>query len=360
MPDSTLQGSILFIVLFDVSEEIDLGKVGTLLGRKPAERSFKHTAPDYLRLERAPLIDDLELASASVPSGMKARIRFYDYGVIVVVFELPFRESWTGLVSVASQSHLTSILETSAEELARKRLADVSGAVTAPYDRWLKEDYTIFHVRPDDPSVAADRLIEEHREEIVQIVRGENRNLSKQECDEVLRSSISYYPYDFAVIGWNAAFVYDTDEGAQTTIQVLEYANTQLLELRHYDELLSRELAGEHRRLKHRQGILAGWRRRREALQLEATTVEITELVERVDNAIKFLSDMFAARLYRLAASKVGVQDYKQLVNQKLQTAENLSGFLTELFHQERGFLLEFLVVIILLIELVFLFRGRG
>src|SRR5262249_41042141 len=159
------------------------------------------------------------------------------------------------------------------------------------------------------------QLVEERGENIVQIVRGEQQPLSKQECDEVLRSSISYYPNDLAVIGWNAAFVYDSDDGAQTTVQVLEYANTQLLELRHYDELLSRDLTGQYRRLK-RRGLLAGWRRRRAALQLEAVTVEITELVERVDNAIKFFSDMFSARLYRLAASKVGVQDYKQLVNQ--------------------------------------------
>jgi len=359
MSGDELQGSILFFVMFDVSEEIDLGNLGTLLGRKPGERSFKHSAPEYLRLQRVPLIDDLELSNTSLPAGMKARISFYDYGVIVVLFELPFQRNWQGLVVMASQTALASALEASAEDMVRKRLANVAAAIVGPYERWLREDYTIFHVRPSDPQYSAKQLLDEHGENIVQMVRGEQQALSKQECDEVLRSSISYYPNDLAVIGWNAAFVYDTDEGAQTTIQVLEYANTQLLELRHYDELLSRDLTGQYRRLKQR-GLLAGWRRRRAALQLEAVTVEITELVERVDNAIKFFSDMFAARLYRLAASKVGVQDYKQLVNQKLQTAENLSGFLTEMFHQERGFLLEFLVVIILLIELVYLFEGKG
>ncbi len=44
-----------------------------------------------------------------------------------------------------------------------------------------------------------------------------------------------------------------------------------------------------------------------EAMRLNGTTVEVTELVERADNAIKFVSDMFSARLYRLAAAKVGV-----------------------------------------------------
>lgn len=53
--------------------------------------------------------------------------------------------------------------------------------------------------------------------------------------------------------------------------------------------------------------------------------------------AIKFVSDMFLARLYRLAASKVGVPDFKNLVNEKLKTAEGLHHFLIEEFHQSRG-----------------------
>jgi hypothetical protein len=92
---------------------------------------------------------------------------------------------------------------------------------------------------------------------------------------------------------------------------------------------------------------------------LQAVAVDITELVERADNAIKFLSDMFSARLYRLAASKVGVQDYKRLVNQKLRTAEALYEFLSKQFHEGRGFVLELMVVVILVIELIFLFRGK-
>jgi hypothetical protein len=68
---------------------------------------------------------------------------------------------------------------------------------------------------------------------------------------------------------------------------------------------------------------------------------------------------MFSARLYRIAAAKVGVPDYKDLVNQKLETARGLYGFMVEQFQQSRAFVLELMVVVILLIELVFLFRGK-
>ena len=68
---------------------------------------------------------------------------------------------------------------------------------------------------------------------------------------------------------------------------------------------------------------------------------------------------MFAARMYRLAAGKVGVPDYKDLVARKLRTAEDLYQDMVEQFNQSRAFFLEATVVLILLIELFFLFKGK-
>jgi hypothetical protein len=194
---------------------------------------------------------------------------------------------------------------------------------------------------------------------IAQIVRGENAQLSDGERNEILQSRISYYPNDLAVIGWNAAFLYDTPAGADTAIQLLEYANSQLLEFRHYDDLLTRELESVYAGLDKGTGTLARWRLAREATKLHTVLLDVNELTEHADNAIKFLSDMFSARLYKLAASKVGVPDYKDLVTQKVTTAEELYRFMVDQFNQSRAFFLELTVVVILVIELVWLFRGK-
>jgi len=68
---------------------------------------------------------------------------------------------------------------------------------------------------------------------------------------------------------------------------------------------------------------------------------------------------MFSARLYKLAALKVGVPDYKDLVQEKLRTAEELYRFMVDEFNQSRAFVLELLVVVILIIELIYFFRGK-
>jgi hypothetical protein len=283
-----------------------------------------------------------------------------------VVYQLSFAGNWESLIDLASRWVWGVDFAAHIEPIVRERLNRVPDAMVKPYQRWLSEDYFIFHVRDNghvrvkgDAATAVD-LTRDHGLEIAQIVRGDRLALSAGECTEVLQSRISYYENDLAVIGWNAAFLYDSDTGAETAIQLLEYANSQLLEFRHYDELLTGILDNVYDTLEHKNGLLVRWRMARRATRLHTVLLDIAELTERADNSIKFLSDMFAARLYRLAAGKVGVPDYKTLVAQKLKTAEDLYHDMVDQFNQARGFFLETIVVLILLIELVYLFKGKG
>ena len=84
--------------------------------------------------------------------------------------------------------------------------------------------------------------------------------LSDAERQEVLQSSISYSRTDLLVVGWTGALVYGNTEVAEMTIQVLEYANTQLLEFRHYDGLLTHLLEGVYRSLERKGGVIDAWR----------------------------------------------------------------------------------------------------
>jgi hypothetical protein len=357
---SEIRGSVQALVMYDVSEEISLDHLRRIVGARTVGPSFKHPAPEYVRFQRPPLVEPLGSLVLAGGEQVEAQVKYYDYGVISVMFEVPFAGDWDSLVRTADQWISGVEVERQAMAIARQKVERAGASLIKPYAEWLNEDYYVFHVREIAGTPAASDLLAECGHRIAQIVRGETVLLSEDEQREVLQASISYYPSDLAVVGWNAAFVYDTSAGAETTVQILEYANSQLLEFRHYDELLTRELAGVYRSLDRGTGIIRRWRLARSATKLQTTALEVTELVERVDNAIKFLSDMFAARLYRLAAAKVGVHDYKDLVNQKLHTANDLYRFMVEQFNQGRAFVLELMVVIILVVELLYLFHGKA
>jgi hypothetical protein len=357
--NKSLQGSVLVLIQFDVCEEINLDALRDIFGARRQEASFKHPAPGYVRFERAPVVEPVEPLMLESGERLDVQIKYYDYGVLSVVFELPFSGDWDTLVRLASRWVWDTDFTSFAQKIVKQKIERARPALVKLYDSWLHEDYFVFHVRDIAGNPSAAELLSTQGGRIAQIVRGENCPLSDGEQQEIMQSRISYYPNDLAVISWNGAFLYDSAAGAETVIQLLEYANSQLLEFRHYDELLTRELQSVYDFMDKGSGIWARWRTARRASRLHTVLLDVDELTERADNAIKFLSDMFSARLYKVAASKIGVTDYKNLVNQKVHTAEELYRFMVEQFHQSRAFVLELMVVIILIIDLIWLFKGR-
>ncbi|MBV8733102.1 MAG: hypothetical protein JO336_25110 [Acidobacteriia bacterium] len=355
-----LSGALSVLYLYDVSDEIRLDQLRDLLGAPPPGRepSFRHHAPEYVQFARPPVMEPLK-----TPFG-EGRIAYYDYGVVSLLVELPFEGGWDHAINLAARWMNAPDLEQSAAEALRPHLERAAPALVNAYKERLTEDYFIFQLRPiadgDGQTLSAAQLLTERGDAIARIVRGEHATFSESERAEILSARISYYDSDLLVAGWTAALIYDTPEAAVTTIQLLEYANTQLLEFRHYDALLTNLLMAAYRSIEQGTGFFARWRLAREAEHLNTIRLDVRELTERVDNSIKFLSDMFAARLYRMAAARIGVPDYRRLVEQKLESAGDLYGFMMDQYHQSRAFILELMVVIILIIELVFLFRGKS
>jgi hypothetical protein len=358
---TSLYGSALVLIQFDVCEEIRLDELRKILGARTVDASFKHHSPGYVRYQRPPVEETIEPLILETGERLDGQIKYYDYGVVSLVFELPFSGDWDDLVQLSCRWTSDSNFENLASRIVKEKLKLAAPALVKPYTaEWLQEDYFIFHVREIAGAPSATDLLASQGDRIAQVVRGETAMLSDGEKQEILQSRISYYPNDLAVIGWNAAFIYDTATGAETAIQLLQYANSQLLEFRHYDELLTKELEGVYDFLDAGgTGLWSRWRTARAAGKLHTVLLDVSELTERADNAIKFLSDMFSARLYKLAAQKVGVPDYKDLVKEKLKTAEDLYRFMVDQFNQSRAFVLELMVVVILIIELIYFFRGK-
>jgi hypothetical protein len=354
----SVSGSLSVLFLYDVCDEIRLDALRRILGAPPPGREphLRH-APEYVQFASPPVMEPLK---ATFGDG---RVAYYDYGVVSLLVEIPFQGCWDEAINLAARWMNALDLEQRAAEALKPLVERAAPAFVNSYRERLTEDYFIFQLRQivdeSDRIVSAAQLLETCGDAIAQIVRGERAVFSTSERSEILNASMSYYDSDLLVAGWTAALIYDTPEGAAPTIQLLEYANTQLLEFRHYDALLTNLLREAYGAIEKGTGFRARWRLAHAAERLNTIRLDVRELTEHVDNSIKFLSDMFAARLYRMAAARIGVPDYRRLVEQKLESAGDLYGFMMDQYHQGRAFLLELMVVIILIIELVYLFRGK-
>src|SRR5436190_13204999 len=105
MEQAPLQGSVLVLILYDVCEEIRLEELRGIIGAHPpgGEPSFKHPAPEYVRFERPPVVEPVDVITLDTGETATGRLKYHDYGVVSVEFQLPFKGNWESLVSLSSR-----------------------------------------------------------------------------------------------------------------------------------------------------------------------------------------------------------------------------------------------------------------
>ncbi len=140
-------------------------------------------------------------------------------------------------------------------------------------------------------------------------------------------------------------------------IDLLEYANTQLLEFRYYDELLTTLLSNVYSSLEGHEGFLASWRLARRAGRLNRIRLDIMDLTERTEYAVKFISDTYYARL-RPKLRKIGVNDYKTLVSENQKPPVH-ADFMVAQFTSAACSLLGVVVAVLVLLDVILLLRGK-
>jgi hypothetical protein len=361
-----LRGYIRIFLFYDVGEAFDQDKLRALLGSRggPTKPDFPRRTPDYVRFENPPIAEPSEPFTLSTGEKVVCSIKYYEYAIVEVQLEAHFTGSWDELLSRVSHSMDFPDIEPEARAIVTKHLQKIGPAVIKSREEWFHENYLVVElneIQQDAGSViTADHLLSSRGEEIAQLIRGEQTPLARSTGERMLQgSSLSYYPTDLVIVGSSAAFIYDRPEEAVRTIQILEYAKMQLLEFRYYDNFMTRVLSDVYNNLDRKQNVLLSrWTFPREANRLNTIRLDVMELTERIDNAVKFVSDTFYALVYRMAASRVGVPEYRDLVEEKLQTARELYDFMVAQFNETRLFLLEAAITVLCLLDVLLLLRG--
>ena len=251
---AAISGSITVFYLFDVAQAIDLSAVPALVGAAPvaARLAPKPATPPYVQYAKPPLLLEGSAIQSGTISGLTPRFKLFDYGVVSLALSRPFTGGWPELIAAGQPLIDGDPLAHEAEVCCRRLLARLGPALIHANDRFLAEDYVVFVATRLEPPATTEAFLRAHGGDIAQLLRGERQALSPEERDRVLRHRISYLADDLVVPTWNAALVRDTEAGAQAAMEILEFANSQLLEFRHYDSLLD----GEAINLVHRLQLL--------------------------------------------------------------------------------------------------------
>jgi hypothetical protein len=354
-------GTIAALYLFDVAEQIDLIRLRDALGGGAAARlATKSAQPASLHYQVPPLVLEGEAAGLAHIDGFQARLKFFDYGVVSLALLQPFSGTWDDLVAMSQRYIENARLEDAAEQAVRQTVDRCAASMTRPRPSYLSEDYLILAVHELETPVDAESLIAARGPQLAQMLRGETSPLSAQEQEEVLKNRLSYLSNDLVVPTWNAAFVYDTEAGAAAATELFEFTNSQLLEFRYYDALLDAELGRIYPELQQASWWhnLFGGGAVRAANQVHSLFIDINEITDRTDNALKIVGDIYAARVLALAGARLGVQRWRESVEDKLETVDDIYRFAVEQVSISRGQFLEIAIIVILIFELMLFFLG--
>jgi hypothetical protein len=354
-------GTIAALYLFDVAEQIDLQRLRDALGGGAAATlTSKSAQPGSLQYQVPPLVLEGEAAGLAHIDNFHARLKFFDYGVVSLALMRPFSGTWDDLLAASQRYIENARLEEAAEQAVRQTVERCGDTMTHPRETFLSEDYLILAVHELVEPLDADALLAARGAQLAQMLRGETSPLSPQEQEEVLKNRLSYLSNDLVVPTWNAAFVYDTEAGAAAAMELFEFTNSQLLEFRYYDALLDAELAQLYPALAR-----TGWWKNlfgggavRAANQVHSLFIDVNEITDRTDNALKIVGDIYAARVLALAAARLGLARWRESVEDKLETLDDIYRFAVDQVSISRGQFLEIAIVAILVLELVLFFLG--
>jgi hypothetical protein len=357
------EGSVLVYRLFDVADAVDLARAEALVSA-PASRLVLTRAGSATALEfpRPPLRLELGPRRAPLPAGpreVQASAHVYDFGVVSVRYRLPI-QAGTSLGALlplgeALVARATRALDAAARADARAVAAALGPALERPHEWEGLETYQVFFLErlSGAPARAAALLGEAP---VAELLLGEPAPapLSSGERQDIAAHLWSYLEGDLAVVHWNAALVVEPT-GAEDVPDLLEFATAHLLELRYYDALLDRELhaiydeieAGGHlvRHILTRRYLAL--RRRTAALLLE-----LSEMTERLDNAVKIVGDLHLARLYRGAVRRFRLGSWEEGVLRKQRLLAEVNDLIGDAADTSRAELLELAIILLIMAEI--------
>ena len=351
------------LFVFEVGFAIDLERAA---GRLPAgvERPvLRHRERSSTPFEYrpAPLRVAQELGLVAVPPfplGPSVEITLYDFGAVSLSYAVPLGESPDDVpaLSVALRGH--EALAADARKRVTDLIASLGPAVQRPRVAAMVEDYFIFVVTDALGIADGSGFCADHAEWLARVLRAETAAPSPDEVLDATHARISYGRGDVTLVDWDSAFILDPDPGDLRA--VLEFANVQLLELRYLDQQVDGILERAYDLLSQRGGwrgivpsFLAEDRRRLSTLQVDSAI-----LLERVTNALKFLGEEYLARLYRLAAGRLHLAEWDAVIARKLATVEGIYQKMTDRATVRRMELLEWVVILLIALEVVLTLRG--
>ncbi len=351
------QGTCFSLFAYEVARAIDLEAAERRLLAGTERQTIKHKrrAPASFEYRPAPLRVTRgggihELGGYRATPGVE--VVLYDFGAVSVSYAVPIAGPLTRLPALAEELWGNEPLLADSRRQVEGLLSVLGDAAIRPRIADFVEDYSVFHIEAFTAPCEAAALWTAHAQTIAQVLRAARHPLSPQEIADATALRLSFGPNDATIIDTDAAVLFDPE--GEDVRDVIEFANTQLLEMRFLDQQLDDTLERAYDTLLGRparpwgRAQLGPDLRRLARLQLDAAI-----LFEQVSNALKLVGDQFLARVYSLASRRFYLAQWDASISRKLQTIDGIYAKMADRAASRRMEMLEWIIIILIALSIV-------
>ncbi len=347
---SSFKNSVWVYRIFEITDEIDLRNVERVLSpEKPTSRMrLSRVRPKSIHIGNPPVTVDLgsrELYLNGEPYPVTASARIYDLGVVSLVLKIGLTEdiNYEKLRDLSVFLYNTDELEPLFDNYLEIIKKSLHITVSEPIEEFM-EDFVIYFFGKWDSSWNP-----------VPILLAEKEPVSEQTEQETMKNIFSYSPGDLTVVTWDSALVYDS-EGSTDIPDLIEFAITQLLELRYYDSILSTELDRMYDLIEmaDKEGWWTRLRQYRRIMKnLMELVIDIAVTTERIQKQLKVTEDVFYARVYGAALSIFRTREWTDSIQHKVKLIQGNYAMLSDEVINHRSMLLEVAIVALFVFEVI-------
>lgn len=357
MPDLVIaKGTCYSLFAYEVAQAIDLDVAERRLVAEAERQTIKQKrrAPASFEYRPAPLRvtrRGVEQAHGVYRTSPTVEVVLYDFGAVSVSYATPIEGPFGGLPVLADELWGNAPLLADSRRHVEAVLKQLGDAATRPQIGDTVEDYALFHIEAFTSACDAASLWTEHGHTLARILRAALHPLSQQEITDATTLRLSFGPNDAAIIDTDAAVLFDPE--GEDVRMVLEFANSQLLEMRYLDQQLDDALENAYDTLLGRPARLWGaGRAGPDLMRLGRLQLDAAILFEQVTNALKLVGDQYLARVYALASRRFHLADWDSTISRKLQTIDGIYGKMADRTATRRMEVLEWIIIVLIALSL--------
>lgn len=224
----------------------------------------------------------------------------------------------------------------------------------AGYAGWFIEEYSAVCISGCDGQ-APDEFVNKHLLQLASLIQTEGRVFTQEGAERAMISRVRYATRDIAVVDWEGAVVIDLDGDFAASLGLLKIGNSQLLRYRVLDKEIERNLELVRHELERKRKFGLSARVLKKSLESQ---LELLVDFERIDQRLLLIGDWYTAECYRVIFDEFYLDDWKEIVNEKLERLDSITSTVRENFSLDWSRLSDWILLVgwmVLLVGYLFL-----